>query len=205
MRPGTRSIGFGSPRKRAGSRASRTTSSARRSRRFGQLDRVVGGARASGRKLRVGVASGPAASGPRQPSRSITRRAVVTEVTQKPPRDAPHRRASRTRRRTSRRRSRHAPSPPCEDGLVRQRMAAAPGSRRRELALDVDERRARNVALEVALAPEARVVERPAAVDEAGTRTGPCVGVSPSETGLSTRALDGPRGQPHRRLAQASK
>ena len=49
---------------------------------------------------------------------------------------------------------------------VGQRVPARPAGRRGEILLDVEERRAGDVGLEVEPAAQARVVERPAAVDE---------------------------------------
>ena len=83
MRPGTRSTGFGSPRQRAGSRASTTTSSAVRAASSSPVDRVV---RALGRHERAGSTVLLAAAQRAVPSREVEHGAVVVaEVAQEPP------------------------------------------------------------------------------------------------------------------------
>ena len=105
-------------------------------------------------------------SGPRQRREVEHGAVVVAEVAQEPP--EPLRAAERAvgdderavvDPRPARRRR--------ELGAARQRMASAGAGRRGEVALDVEERGARDVALEVGAPTGFRVVERPAAIDEA--------------------------------------
>ena len=164
MRPGTLSIGFGSPRQRSGTRESTITSSVEARRELVRLDRVVGSlARGELRRLDLLVAAAKRTA----PRLEVDHRAlVVAEVPQQPPEPLG---------------AAHAPVRDDEDPVAdararrrggellrsRQRMPATRSPRRGEVAVDVEERRAGYVTREIGQPSGLGIRDLPAAVDEA--------------------------------------
>ena len=163
MRPGTLSTRFGSPLKRSAKRASTTTSSPSRARELVGLDRVVRAhPRLEGGGLDPLLTGGERA----KPGVEVDHGAlVVPEVAQEPPEPlgAAHQPVGDDE---------HAFADTRAGRLrgellgIRQRVPAAHARRRREVLVHVEERGARDVALEVELAPPPRAPELPPAIDE---------------------------------------
>ena len=152
MRPGTRSIGFGSPRQRGASRASTTTSSSRRA--ASSSSSIVSSVRSRGSNVAGSTVSSPARERPVPARRGRSRRrrrgrsgAAATTAARRRP-------ACRRRRR--RRPGRSRPRRPRARSRRRREADAGPRRRRRrrEVALDVEERRAGDVAGEVGARPQ---------------------------------------------------
>ena len=144
-RPGTLSIGFGSPRQRSGTRASTTTARRGAPRALG-LDRVVG-ARLRQELHRLDLLLA-AAKRPAPRGEVDHRGVVVAEVTQEPP--EPFGAAHGAVRDDEDARPDPRAGRRCGELLdARQRMTPTRPGRRRQVALDVEERRAGNVPGEV--------------------------------------------------------